>query len=143
MSNQKIKPASQDKIRLTGKRQAPQQAPQKLKLLVTIVNRNKGELFADLLQAFDINIQMILTGEGTASTAMLQVLGLTNSDRAVLFSIVREDRAKDALQMLEEKFNTVRGGKGIAYTIPLKSVVGVAIYQFLSNNRMSINGKGE
>lgn len=143
MSNQTMKPAASDKIRLSGKRSAPQQAPQGLKLLVTIVNRNKSELFADLLQAFDINIQMILAGEGTASTAMLQVLGLSNSDRAVLFSIVREDCAKEALTMLEEKFKTVRGGKGIAYTIPLKSVVGVAIYRFLSNNRMSINGKGE
>lgn len=143
MSNQTMKPAASDKIRLSGKRSAPQQAPQGLKLLVTIVNRNKSELFADLLQAFDINIQMILAGEGTASTAMLQVLGLSNSDRAVLFSIVREDCAKEALAMLEEKFKTVRGGKGIAYTIPLKSVVGVAIYRFLSNNRMSINGKGE
>ncbi len=143
MANQTIKPASPDKVRLSGKRPAPQQAPQKLKLLVTIVNRNKGELYADLLQAFDINIQMILAGEGTASTDMLQLLGLTDSDRAVLLSVVREDCAKEALQMLEEKFRTVRGGKGIAYTIPLKSVVGVAIYRFLSNNRMSMNGKGE
>lgn len=143
MSNQTIKPASQDKIRLSGKRSTPPQSPQKLKLLVTIVNRNKGELYCDLLQALDINIQMLLTGTGTASTAMLQLLGLTNSDRAVIFSIVREDRAKEALQLLEEKFKTVRGGKGIAYTIPLKSVVGAAIYRFLSNNRMSMNGKGE
>ncbi len=142
MSNQTTKSAA-DKVKLSGKHPAPQQAPQKLKLLVTIVDRNKGELYTDLLQSFDINVQMILAGEGTASTAMLQVLGLNNSDRAVLFSFVREDRSKEALQMLEEKFKTVRGGKGIAYTIPLKSVVGVAIYRFLSNNRMSMNGKGE
>jgi hypothetical protein len=142
MSNQMTKPAA-DKIKLSSKHPVPQQAPQKLKLLVTIVDRNKGELYTDLLQSFDINVQMILAGEGTASTAMLQVLGLTNSDRAVLLSIVREDRSKEALQMLEEEFKTVRGGKGIAYTIPLKSVVGVAIYRFLSNNRLSMNGKGE
>ena len=143
MSHQTAKSQAQDKTRPSGKHPAPQQAPQQLKLLVTIVNRNKAELYADLLQAYDINIQMILAGEGTASTDMLQLLGLTNSDRAVILGIVREDRAKEALGMLEEKFKAVRGGKGIAYTIPLKSVVGVAIYRFLSNNRMSINGKGE
>ena len=34
---------------------------------------------------------------------------------------------------LEEKFKTVKGGKGIAYTVPMTSTIGVAIYQFLSN----------
>jgi hypothetical protein len=32
-----------------------------------------------------------------------------------------------------EKFRTVKGGKGIAYTVPISSTIGVAIYQFLSN----------
>ena len=47
------------------------------------------------------------------------------------------ENRKYRLTMLDEKFRTVRGGKGIAYTIPMSSVVGVAIYQFLSDNRMS------
>jgi hypothetical protein len=137
------KPVATDKVRLYGKRSAPQTAPQKLKLLVTIVNRNKAEFFMDLLQSQEINVQLALSGEGTASTDMLQLLGLADSEKSVIFSLVREDRAREALSLLGEKFKTVRGGKGIAYTIPLKSVAGVAIYRFLSNNRMPINGKGE
>ena len=39
------------------------------------------------------------------------------------------------LQMLEEKFQTIKHGKGIAFTIPMSSVIGVAIYRFLSNHR--------
>ena len=61
---------------------------------------------------------------------------LSDSDKAVIFSVVREDRAKETLALLGRKFKTVRGGKGIAYTIPFKSVVGVAIYRFLCDNRM-------
>ena len=34
---------------------------------------------------------------------------------------------------LDEKFKTVKGGKGIAYTVPMTSTIGVAIYQFLAN----------
>ena len=37
--------------------------------------------------------------------------------------------------MLEEKFKTIKGGKGIAYTIPLSSLIGKLIFGFLSNNR--------
>ena len=144
MSKQPIKPVALDKIRLHGKRPTPPQtAPQRLKLLVTIVNRSKAEFFMDLLQSQEINVQLALAGEGTASTDMLQLLGLADSEKSVIFSIVREDRAREALNLLGDKFQTVRGGKGIAYTIPLKSVVGVAIYRFLTNNRTPINAKGE
>ena len=143
MAKQNIRPVASDRLKLQGKRPAPATAPQKLKLLVTIVNRNKAEFFMDLLQSQEINVQLALAGEGTASTDMLQLLGLADSSKSVILSIVREDRAHEALSLLGEKFKTVRGGKGIAYTIPLQSVVGVAIYRFLTNNRMPTNGKGE
>ena len=51
----------------------------------------------------------------------------------MLISVIRADKAADALRLLEEKFRTVRGGKGIAYTVSMTSVIGVAVYQFLSN----------
>jgi hypothetical protein len=144
MAKQNIKPVASDKTRLHGKRPSPPTtAPQRLKLLVTIVNRNKAEFFMDLLQSQEINVQLALAGEGTAGTDMLQLLGLTESEKSVILSIVREDRADEALTLLGEKFKTVRGGKGIAYTIPMKSVVGVAIYRFLTNNRTPVNAKGE
>ena len=110
----------------------------KLKLLVTIVNRNKTEFYLDLLSGFEINFQTSVLGQGTAHSETLRLLGLEDLDRGVLFSIIREDNAESALQALEDKFQTVRGGKGIAFTIPLSGVVGVAIYQFLSNNKTGI-----
>ena len=110
-------------------------APQKLKLLITVVNREKVELFTDLLQAFEINMQMVFSARGTASSEILNLMGLEESGKSVIFSIIREDLAPDAMKGLEEKFATLRGGKGIAYTVPLSSVAGVAIYQFLSNHR--------
>ena len=110
-------------------------APKKLKLLVTVVNKNKAEFYIDLLHSFEVNMQMQMSAQGTAGSEMLHYLGLEEAEKRVIFSIIREDRAREALKMLEEKFSTVRGGKGIAYTVPLSSVAGVAIYQFLSNNR--------
>ena len=40
------------------------------------------------------------------------------------------------IEVLEEKFNTIRNGKGICFAVPLSSVIGVNLYQFLSDNRM-------
>ncbi len=110
--------------------------PKKLKLLVTIVNRNKSEFYMDVLQGFEVNMQICALAEGTATSKMRHMLGLEDEERALIFSIIREDKAAQALKTLEEKFTTVKNGKGIAYTVPLSSVMGVAIYQFLSNNRM-------
>ena len=109
--------------------------PPKLKLLFTIVNREKAELYADILQSFDVNMQMYLGAQGTANTEMLDLLGLSNTDKAVIVSVIREDKCKMAMSTLAEKFKTIKNGKGIAYTVPLTSTVGVAIYQFLANIR--------
>lgn len=122
--------------RLRGKRSVTNEAPQKLKVLVLIVGRNKAEFYMDLLQSTGANLQLAMLGRGTANREMLDLLGLSDSDKSVIFSVVREDRAKETLALIDEKFHTVRGGKGIAYTIPMTSVVGVAIYRFLSDNRM-------
>lgn len=107
----------------------------RLKMLVTVVSRNKGEYYADLIQSFDVNLQVVALANGTADAKTLRYLGLTDSEKCVIFSIVQEEKLSDALNALEEKFNTVKGGKGIAYTIPLTSVVGKLIFGFLSNNK--------
>ncbi|MBE6633214.1 MAG: hypothetical protein E7620_02595 [Ruminococcaceae bacterium] len=111
--------------------------PKKLKLLVTVVNKNKAEFYVDFLQQYEINLQLQMRAMGTAGSELLHYLGLEESEKQVIFSIVREDMAPAALRGLEEKFATLKGGKGIAYTVPLSSAMGVAIYQFLSNNQMS------
>ena len=107
----------------------------KLKLLVTVVNRSKAEFYMDFLTGFDVTLQTAVAGQGTATSDTLYLLGLADSDKSVIFSVLREDRAEDAMQGLEEKFHTLRNGKGIAFTVPMTGVIGVAIYRFLSNNR--------
>ena len=107
----------------------------KLKILITVVNRNKTEFYMDLLQNYQINFQTSVLAQGTAKSETLSLLGLEDSDKSVIFSVIREDNAMEALHALEDKFQTVRNGKGIAFTVPMSSVIGVAIYRFLSDNR--------
>ena len=107
----------------------------KLKLLVTVVNRNKTEFFMDLLHDFDVNFQTAVLAQGTAKSDTLYMLGLEDSDKSVIFSVIREDRATDALHAIEDRFHKLKKAKGIAFTIPMSSVIGVAIYRFLSDNR--------
>ena len=108
-------------------------SPNKLELLFTVVNKEKTEFFIDLLENFEINLQMVLSARGTAQSSMLEMLGLADNEKSVIISVIKKKRAKDILEALDTKFASVRGGKGIAYTVPMTSTIGVAIYQFLSN----------
>ena len=109
-------------------------AIKKLKLLFTVVERQKAEFYLDVLSQFEINCQMMASGLGTARSELVDLLGL-NMHKAVLISVVREDMVDSVMNCLEEKFTTIRGGKGIAFAVPMSSVIGVNLYQFLSNNR--------
>lgn len=108
----------------------------KLKLLVTIVNRSKALYYVDLLEQFEINMQLVIYGNGTADQQMFELLGLVENEKAIILSVIREDNIKEVLETLQDKFDRIKNGKGIAYTIPMKSLIGASIYQFLSNNQM-------
>ena len=111
----------------------------KLKLLITVVDRPKGEFYLDVISQFDVNYQMVLGGLGTAHSELVELLGL-EPQKAVVLSVVREDLVEEVMRTLEDKFRTIKNGKGISFAIPLSSVIGVNMYQFLSDNRQ---GRGK
>ena len=114
-------------------------AIKKLKLLITIVDRPKGEFYLDVISQFDVNCQLAMSGLGTATSDLVELLGL-EPHKAVILSVAREDMVDSIMDCLEDKFRTIRNGKGVCFAVPLSSVIGVNLYQFLSDNRM---GRGE
>ena len=109
-------------------------AIKKLKLLFTVVDRQKGEFYLDVISQFDVNCQMVMGGLGTATSDLVELLGL-EPHKAVILSVVREDMVDTIMNTLEDKFSTIRNGKGISFAIPLSSVIGVNLYRFLSDRR--------
>lgn len=109
-------------------------AIKKLKLIITVVDRNKAEFYLDILSQYEVNFQMVTGGIGTAHTEIVEMLGL-NNHKAVILSVVRENMVEPIIKCLENKFETIRNGKGISFALPLSSVIGVNMYQFLSNNK--------
>ena len=67
-------------------------APKKLQLLITVVNRKKAEFYTDFLQEFEVNMQLSFAADGTANTEMLNLLGLSDSEKSVIFSIIKEEK---------------------------------------------------
>ncbi len=109
-------------------------APKRLMLLVTVVQKGKGTFFADFLQSYDANLQLSVVGIGTARPDLVEFLGLKDNKRSIIFSVVQAERVDAIFEALQERFQTVNGSTGIAFTLPLSSVIGKLSYGFLAND---------
>lgn len=113
-------------------------APEKLELLITVVHTDKVRFYLNLIQSFEVNLQLSMAASGTSPKAIMNYLGLNDANRTAIFSIVRQDKIKDILEALNDSFNNLRGGGGIAVTAPLSSLIGAHVYGFLSNDKRTI-----
>jgi len=109
------------------------EAPIKLKLLITIVNRKKADFYTSVLEGYDVVSSEVLYGQGLASKQVLQYLGLAKTDKAVIVSVVKENKIKEIFAAYEDKYFKVKDSNGIAFTIPLSKMVGIKTFKFLTN----------
>ncbi len=111
----------------------------RLELMICIVNREKAEYYVDLIQSHGVNLQTTVLAYGTAREEAMHLLGMEyNNKKMVIFSIIKEEEVPKMLASLEKKFASIKNGKGVAFTVPFSSVIGVAIFGFLSDNRKTV-----
>ena len=113
-------------------------APEKLELLVAIVHSDKVRFYTNLIQSFEANLYLTMPASGTSEKAIMNYLGLNQSNRSAIFCVIREDKKKDVLEALNDSFTNLKGGGGIAVTAPLSSLIGTLVYGFLSNDKRTI-----
>ena len=103
-----------------------------LQLLITIVDRGKGETAASLLAREGVLCHHILLGRGTAHKDILDILGLGVTDKDVLLSVLQVEAMRGARERLSHALQLDLPGRGIAFTLPIGSVGGVRALQYLS-----------
>ena len=108
-----------------------------LHLLLTIVDRGKGEGVARLLGQEGVMIQYIALGTGTAHKGLLSLLGLKDTAKDVVFSFIRSGVARRAMRRLSYALEIDLPGRGIAFTIPVGSVGGSQTMQYLMGAEIS------
>lgn len=102
-----------------------------LKLLLTIVDRGKGDAVAQLLRQEGVMIQFIALGAGTANKGLLALLGLKDTAKDIVASFVRGGTASRAMHRLNHVLEIDLPGRGIAFTVPIGSVGGRETMQHL------------
>lgn len=103
----------------------------KLYLMVTIVDRKIGKKYRELYVENEQHVMFSSLGQGTASSEVLDYLGLEGAEKIVLFSVHEEEEWVFIKKQLQQKLRIDAPGGGIAFIIPLSSIGGKKALQFL------------
>lgn len=105
--------------------------PKKIKLLISIVDRGKGQKFTEMYKNNNVKYNLIALGSGTAESEILDYLGLGETEKDIVISIVHEDDVKTIMNNLREKMHLSKPGNGIAFTIPITSIDSAITLDYL------------
>lgn len=104
-------------------------------LVVTIVNRGMGEKAAALFAGEGAAFHLLSYAVGTATTKLLDYLGLGETKKDLLLSTVPLEKSKDLLRRLESDFSLSEKGHGVAFSLPIDCICGSATALCLNGSR--------
>lgn len=105
----------------------------KLLIFVTIVGHGAGTPVTKLFERYGASAQFVQRGEGTATKEINNILGIEDNEKDIVFSFVTEDVVPEIKKELEAFFVINKRNRGIGMTLPLSSIIGIRVYQFLAN----------
>ena len=110
-------------------------------LINLIVGRGDGEAFLDFLGDQGIKTAHSLPCRGTAGKKLLDLLGLEESEKTLLWAMTSRARAGRLLARLVREMGLDMPGAGIAFTTPVGSVAGATSLRSLTEGQDIIMGE--
>ena len=96
-----------------------------LDLIITITDRSTCELFINWFRGRDIPLVLTALGQGTATTEILDCLGLEASEKSVLFCLAPHSRCM-VRRAARDLWLDVPGN-GVLMTVPVSSIGGTSV----------------
>lgn len=97
---------------------------QRLKMLIAIVDRDHGSRTVDILLREGLLYHRILLGRGTAQSEIRELLGIGDTAKDIVLSVLPAQLAPGAVRRLRHTLQFDNPGHGIAFSIPINSVAG-------------------
>lgn len=107
-------------------------AMKRIKLLVAIVDRGKGEDVVEILRESGVTYNMISPAYRASGSDIIDYLGLSNPEQDLILSVVTEDKVSRILNKLLYKMDLDEPGNGLAFTIPISGVSGPLALRYIS-----------
>jgi nitrogen regulatory protein PII len=93
-----------------------------IKMLVCIVDWGKIKAISSVLENENVRFHFVSKGRGTASSEILDLLGIGASDKAVIICLEQDVMIPLLLKEIRKKLGFHSPGAGIAFTIPLSGI---------------------
>jgi nitrogen regulatory protein PII len=94
----------------------------KIKLLITIMNLGKGKHAVDLYASEHFNFNYQCLGKGTASSKILDYLGIGETEKDIVLTLIPDYKIKDVMEKAADRFKLKNPGHGIIFTVPLSGI---------------------
>jgi len=86
-----------------------------------IINYSDEKKFTKILNKYKIGFKVVMHGNGTASSSLLEYFGLNKEEKTVITAVLPSSNCKHLLKEIEERIKVNEHGKGIAFSILLSS----------------------
>lgn len=106
----------------------------KMNIYVIVINYSYTEKVIKLLQECGSNVQFVNFAKGTSKTGGWNMFGLENDRKDVIMAFVDSKNTKEIKELLNIYFEKNKSSTGFAFTVPITSIVGVKMYEFLTNS---------
>lgn len=93
-----------------------------MKLILSIVERGQGSAMIRLYRKRQVPIHIQCAGKGTATSEIMDILGLGSSEKDVVFSFAAASAAKKLLHDLDNELRGNTGGAGIVVSVPVSGL---------------------
>jgi len=93
-----------------------------LKLIFFIIDWNQLKVISGLFEKLNVGFHFISKGKGTASSEILDLLGIGASGKAVIFCLELPQMVPVLMKEVRKKIGFNNPGAGIAFTVPLSAI---------------------
>lgn len=96
--------------------------PEQMALMMSIVERGSGSKLTKLYSKNQVFVHIRFEGQGTATSEILDILGLGGSEKDIILSITTRPAALALLERLNDELRGAAPSRGIAFAIPLAAL---------------------
>ena len=101
-----------------------------VKCMIIIVNRGMSEKIIEQLRAKNIMASFVLPAHGTATAKWQNLLGLGDTKKDVIITIINKDLVGDVFGALHDEMGIGEPGQGVAFTVNINSIGGKRLLNY-------------
>ena len=120
-----------------GGRQRKGEKPTRPCILLAITDRGKSGSLKDLFMRSGVFVSTVCMGEGTASSEIMDILGLLSSEKDVMFSIASQGSAREIMNALNDRLSNTINSKGIVCQINVSAASNLLVSAAQSSGKNS------